>query len=299
MDSVIVKNNGWEGFSEDHIMQASKILLRDYEVKISRFVNSGFNNKVLIINNEIVLKFPRNSFSSERLIAEKKITDLLINFPFRFPRYNILSVDKRLVGKYRYIEGYPLRKLKVMNECVKHDFSKYFDYISEFDMTSIQKGHIVINDTDSWVKSQLSLMEKFEDIERTYIDKMYFEFLRNEIRRLETYLSDEDFTLIHGDFYRDNIILQNDLCHISGIIDWGEACSGDIAFDLASLAVDYDLGTVLDLIPARFRPEKEKILKRISIYKKIEPLYTLYFVIKEGRDNEAKILSEEFKKSLQ
>lgn len=294
-----MERNCWEGFSKDHIMHISKILLGNYEIRSSRLANTGFNNIVIIINNEIVLKFPRNCLSSEKLISEKNFTDLLFDFPFRIPKYDILMVENRPVGRYRYIEGYPLRKMKVMNKCVMNDFSRYFDYTSEFDMTRFQKSHIGIYDTNSWIKSQLDLLEKFENTGRRYIDDRYFEFLRDEIGRLEAHLSDEDFTMIHGDFYRDNIILQKDLCHIAGIIDWGEAGSGDIAFDLASLAVDYDLNSVLNLIPARFRPEKNRICERINIYKRIEPLYNLYFLIKEGRDSEAKVLSDEFKNGLQ
>lgn len=285
--------------SRENMLSFAKEVTGKSNISDYHFIEAGWNSVILVINGNIALKFPRSESSSQKVEYEQKILSILEGFPFKTPQYRVVAFKKYKVGIYPFIEGRPLSSVRRIGKDLLSDFSRFFEYTFNFDLTGMTDAGITVVEPEEWIHRELSMLEEFQHYLGNYIYKEFFQKISMSIKEMSMNLSTEDIGLIHGDFYRENIVVSQDCSRINGIIDWGESGSGDLAFDLAALSVDFPEDQTLSMIPHKFQDRSQTYLERIRIYKKIEPLYNLLFLKKYNKDQDFKKMSDEFNNRLQ
>lgn len=285
--------------SREYMLKVANEIIGDSMISSQQFIETGWNSIILVINGVTALKFPRDIRSSGKLEYERKIISLLDGFPFNVPHYEIVEIENDTVGIYRFIEGMPLSSIMDLGGNLLSDFSRYFEYTFSFDPLKMERAGIMVVDAEGWIEKEVKILEEFRRSIGKHVNQESLEDLSERIKDMSHSLIPEDIGLIHGDFYRGNVLVNPDCSGISGVIDWGESGSGDLAFDLASLSVDFSEDVIIRLIPHGFSARSRKYLERMRIYKSIEPLYTLFYLNRFGKDAEIKKLSGEFNRRMQ
>lgn len=237
----------------------------------------NLDNDVLIINNNLVFRFPKYQKGIISLKNEMEILRHIKNstlMPIPNPVYQ--SLDSLEVGKafmgYPLINGEPLWKEsfnKIENEEVLQSLA-----------TQIASFLLELHSISKETRGEFLYLENHDP--RKEIDELYyrikselFSFIRKDaqkgiIHSFDTFLHNEQSlnikeTLIHGDFGASNILWEPKMLKISGIIDFGSSGLGDPAYDFAGILSSYGedfFSRVISLYP-----NGEEISKRVRFYK--------------------------------
>ncbi|ERJ13236.1 phosphotransferase family protein [Haloplasma contractile] len=249
-----------------------KLTIREYEKN-----DIGQNNDVLIINTNLVFRFPKYKDGISILKEETRILSCIkskVSLTVPSPIY--LSFDQMDVGQaftgYELIPGSPLWKeklYKIKNKgSVKNIAVQLVNFLKE--LHSIPKDRCYPNFEQMENNPQKDMIVLFEKIKskiyplisdkhKKQITKSFKEFLESpSFLNLET-------TLIHGDFGASNIIYNPVESEVSGIIDFGGSGVGDPAYDFAGLLSSY--GEAFYNMCLELYPSGKEISKRVTFYK--------------------------------
>lgn len=199
-------------------------------------INEGVMNVVIIVNNEIVFRFPRNEWAKDRLSIEYNILKVIkdvLKAPIPTPIY--CSDD---VITYRMIPGRAIQQNDLLNnDLVVRQLGELLTDLHSFSMQVIQKAGIPATYTtltsEQWI-------EFYEDVQRELfpflMDSAKFWINEHFKCLLDNTLSlDYNPTFIHGSIRPSHIIFDPNIKYISGIIDFGTAGIGDPAEDIAGI----------------------------------------------------------------
>lgn len=254
----------------------------------------GQNNDVVIINDDLIFRFPKYEKGIEALKIETGLLLILkerISLTIPVPQFYFLDTNEcsNAFSAYKLIKGSPLRrnifnniqdKLKVANQLAI--------FLKELHNVPLSK----INDAG------ISVMDGFEEWLHLYneVREKLFPFMREEARSsvskgFENFLQDEknkayEKVLIHGDFGPSNILYNNDTQIVTGIIDFSEASIGDPAIDFASLIGPFGYGEDFLFLFKEIYPQVESFLGRARFYASTFALQEVLFGLKVN-DEEA------------
>ncbi|MGG5735930.1 MULTISPECIES: phosphotransferase family protein [Bacillus cereus group] len=244
----------------------------------SVYVNEiGQNNDVLIVNDNIVFRFPKYEKGIQKLRVETKLLEKIRPFiTLHIPNPCYQRFQDEVPGKvftgYEMIEGEPFWKdifTEINDEkqiqklaCTLAGFLKELHEIP----LSIFEGIMQYDGTDTYSEIN-SLYSKLQE--------HVYPFMRNEVRKeisksFELYLNESshfNFTpsLVHGDFGMTNILYSATKRDISGVIDFGGASMGDPAYDFAGILASYG-EEFLQLFSVHY-PNLEAVKERMYFYK--------------------------------
>lgn len=113
----------------------------------------------------------------------------------------------------------------------------------------------------------------------------YYERLLDEYTRdpsLHTYQP----ALLHGDLSPDHFLGDPEQATLTGVIDFGDVCIGDPAWDLIYIYEDYGLATFKSFI-THYDPENTNLLERkIQLYQSLNNVDYCLGVLAEGYDSD-------------
>jgi aminoglycoside 2''-phosphotransferase len=247
----------------------------DLAVHTVRLVsNEGQFNTILVVNDELIFRFPRYEQGIATLLLE---INLLLQFrdslPLPIPDPVYISLASPIPGKvfmgYRRVPGEPLWK-PVFDAIQDHkilqgiasQLAQFLFALHTFPLEKLDPSFEMHDTMQEWVTLYRDIRENL------------FSFMRPAARiqtcaHFEAFLnSPESFDykpgLRHGDFGTGNILYDVRSRRISGIIDFGSAGVGDPAVDLASVSCFGD--SFYQRIQA-FYPVTEAALQRAVFYK--------------------------------
>lgn len=228
-----------------------KQILKRYPQLVIRTVNfqprEGQFNDILVINDDLVFRFPRRQRIVDNLAIEKAILSRIQRgVPLSVPRPIYSSANTSVVGEvflgYTRIPG---RSFKVdtfhqiregyARRYLAEQLASFLHAMHDFppDYFGIELPHY--DTADHW-------RQMFAGIQQHL-----FAHMRSDAREEVTahfnirFSQPEQFVfepcLVHGDFGPYNIIYDEKRGRISGIIDFSEAGIGDPAMDLASVSL--------------------------------------------------------------
>jgi len=208
--------------------------------------DAGQYNEILILNDEVVFRFPKYEESIATIVKEIRILNCIqgrvqLSVPnpiFSSPEMNI--VGKAFMG-YPLIPGEPLWRhifKGIQDETILDRFaSQLAGFLAELhEIPYAALGLVLpIEDTlDEW-------MDLFANI-KTHL----YEFMRSDAQRevtshFEAFIDTPELhrfspAIRHGDFGSTNILFDPTSMEITGILDFGFAGVGDPAIDLASVS---------------------------------------------------------------
>jgi aminoglycoside 2''-phosphotransferase len=254
----------------------------------------GQFNDILIVNEELIFRFPRSPHVAATLATE---TNLLVQLqgllplPIPCPIYQDHEPQTgalRFMG-YRMLPGTPLWREVVdtmaEDRARDHMATQLAEFLNALHTLPVAAlgGDVPIRDDANW---WANLFAQFQD--------QLYPFMRPDARddisalfsTLLTDLRDNPTrpALRHGDFGTGNILYDPQALAITGIIDFGFAGLGDPALDVAALAGGY--GEQFLARCYAVYPQMEQMLPRARLYQGTYALQQALYALRDGNQED-------------
>lgn len=236
---------------------------------------SGQNNDILIVNANIIFRFPRYPGALTWLQVEAAVLETIEErVPLPVPKPVYLNLNGSAAGEvfmgYLRLPGVPL---------LRDTFTAIKDHSVRVRIAEQLAGflHSLHTTPLSQIKPtlpQVDTQAQCRDIYHRMREKL-FPYMRPEAREwaeghFESFLAeaanfDYQPVLKHGDFGATNILFDPHQLTVSGIIDFGSAALGDPAYDFAGLLSSFGEDFIVDC--ARTYPQVDRFTPRIYFYR--------------------------------
>jgi aminoglycoside 2''-phosphotransferase len=249
---------------------------------------NGWDNDILILNNEVVFRFPKSKGVAAKVQDEVAlVSQLLLKNPWvQIPRYESVYLDEEFRGvKYDYIDGESLSDYEVINYIKPQNAEILGDFLTKLhsiDLSTLKGTKIVPIHTMEYWEDLFNSVEAFvfpylKQSQKNKINNLFKSFFKNSI------FTTSKKRLIHGDLTIANILFQKDKGLVNGIIDFTDAQVGDPAFDFAGLYWSFGPDFTPDVLSYYQVKDKESILNRVQSFYGLQPIFhNLLYAIKEN-----------------
>ncbi len=233
----------------------------------------GQYNTVLLVNDELIFRFPRFAAGLEQLQLETKIlTAVQPHISLQIPNPIFVHLDTAVLGEafmgYSKIAGeglWPSVFKTIQDDVVLERLAQQLaTFLHELHHVPIQE----------LVDEPLPVSDGVDEWEDVYgrIEEKLFPYMRLDAAKsvayhFETYFAtgfDYEPCLRHGDFGTGNILYDSSAKRINGIIDFGFTVLGDPAFDFAGL-LTYSEPFVQRM--SKYYPALKSYWERIHFYR--------------------------------
>lgn len=224
-----------------------------------REIDAGWDFKVLILEDEWVLRVPRSGRSVEELESEVRLLPALASaLPVEIPRFEQVS-RKPCFVLYRLIRGEPLQ-----GDEDPAGVRAFLDALHGFDTSGVQVRRpewlgIYRTHAEDWQRVVLPLLDRDE--------RGRAEALLDEIETLTGYAP----ALVHCDLGPAHLLCRDG--RLVGVIDWGDAKVGDPAIDYAWLMNG----------PFRDWEVNDDLRRRALIYHRLGPWFEVEYGVRTER----------------
>ncbi|WP_263700904.1 aminoglycoside phosphotransferase family protein [Bacillus thuringiensis] len=210
----------------------------------------GWDNVAIIVNDELLFRFPRKQEYAMRIPVEKELCTLLSYslHEIKVPQYHLLYRNDAdavpLCSYYRLIHGEPLKTdtvTKLEDKELKTIITQLAVFLATLHSIPLKQGTTL----GFPVEKTLTYWKELQTKLNQYVTNSLTSFQKSALNRLfESFFTCIDTstfqnTIIHADFTHHHILFDNQNKDISGIIDFGDAQIGDPAFDFAGLYSDF------------------------------------------------------------
>ncbi|WP_242236203.1 aminoglycoside phosphotransferase family protein [Bacillus cereus group sp. BfR-BA-01316] len=232
----------------DSYKQYIKEALPDLSIHSYMQNEEGWDNITVIINDELLFRFPRKLEYAQRIPLEKELCILLSHslLEIEIPKYHLLYKNDAipLCSYYTLIHGEPL-KPEIVTTLEKKEIKALITQLATFlaalHSIPLQRvttlGFPIEKTLTYWKELQTKLNQyvtsNLNSSEKSALNRLF----KNFFACIAT--STFQNTIIHADFTHHHIIFDNQNKTISGVIDFGDAQIGDPAFDFAGLYYDF------------------------------------------------------------
>jgi len=230
----------------------------------------GLLNDVVIINGELIFRFPKHEYGFKHLKDEARLLRLLQNYITLDIPSPLYESDDCLA--YRMIPGETLRRDMLMR-LAEGDQQAIADQLAQF----LKELHgLPINEITDFEMPLADALMKYEGWVKAYerIREKVFPFLIPHVREwvtehFESHLADRnnfeyELRMVDTDLPPYHVMFDRQRNRINGIIDFGCAGLGDPAIDLGVIIYHYGESFMDRLY--RTYPEAEIYLKRARFY---------------------------------
>jgi aminoglycoside 2''-phosphotransferase len=258
-----------------------------FRVRSHTVLLEGWDNVVLLANGSHVFRFTRRPDASEQLRKEAQLLPTLSEYlTLRVPAPEYVWMDgdlPRFMG-YRLIPGEQLRAGHVNGSNVGRFASSLALFLTQLQGVPLgELGDLVPRHTGGdWRGLYLGLRE---EAERLVAPRLSPEAASGLLGDFDGYLEEPaNFRfrprLIHRDLSSDHILHDPATGGLTGVIDWGDACVGDPAFDLTGLLADY--GPAFAEAVAAAKGDPSEYLRRAGFFARIVGVHTVLHGLNVG-----------------
>jgi aminoglycoside 2''-phosphotransferase len=273
---------------QDVLLQSIRSEYPDLRIASVEYNGDGQNNDVLVVNDELIFRFPKYAGALKRLEIETAIlTGIAGRVSLPVPAPTFVSIEARAVGEafmgYHKLAGEPLWRetFRAIDddetlEGLASQLGRFFKELHSIPAASIG-CELPVLDTD----------EKCADLYACIREKL-FPYMRPDARKwtehhFETFLNAKarfGLALKHGDFGASNILFDRQKRTICGVIDFGGSGLGDPAYDVAGLLSCY--GEAFVRRCWKVYPEIGSFMDRVRFYQGTFALAEALFGIENG-----------------
>lgn len=177
--------------------------------------NEGWDHEVVIVNNNLVFRFPKTEHIRDKMVVEECLLKNLkrIITQISLPNYKVIKNDKGVpvFGSYKYLNGKPISSIKY-KETLKSDtnakaIADFLSALHSLDYYPLKKlGLDCTYNREYW-------MELYNKIEGTLF-KYLTQWQKEDIRYLfDNFFNNNLYThyksgVIHGDLTDSNILIE-------------------------------------------------------------------------------------------
>lgn len=254
----------------EHYARRIGEIIPEIEISSLRLNQEGLINDVLIVNDELVFRFPKNEHGFKRLQDEFGILRLLkdyITLPIPRPFY-----ESDACMAYQMIPGETLRRDLLLRlseddqQAIADQLARFFLELHNFPVRQVKVFELPMADAlmkyDGWVNAYERIREK--------VFPLLLPHLRETVtEHFELHLADRsnfeyELKLVDTDIPPYHIMFDRKRKRVSGIIDFGCAGMGDPAIDLG--VIIYNYGESFFKRFYKVYPEAESYLRRARFY---------------------------------
>ena len=217
-----------------------------------REIDEGWDFKVLILDEEWVVRWPRHRLSVEEIEKEVALLPALgPRLPVEVPRLEYVSREPWLVA-YRLIEGEPLRDED--SEGVRG----FLEALHSIDVDAVPAPR------PDWLETYRELADDFRRVALPLLDADERPAGTALLAEVDT-LTGFEPALTHSDLGPSHLLVRDG--HLAGVIDWGDARVGDPALDYAWLLNGPFPGWDVD----------DELRRRARIYHRLGPWFEVHY----------------------
>lgn len=269
----------------DPVMRMRRILVEKFSMHNSIDIiseRSHTGRHVFLVDREWIFKvqYGRGSLDLRR---EIELTGIMSGCPLRVPSYRYIHTSSNLTcGGYRMIEGEGLGRAGRLSPVMMGQFHEFRSWLN--DSTQCVKLFKAVNyfTAPRWALRYRKLIKRFSveavrlgiKIEKDILDKLLDRFEKKAMNNMKP-------SLIHGDLYRDNVIVDLKEGKLNGVIDFGDACIADPALDYAAFTLDFP-SQMDDLLRSSTEPMDENFPWRMMFYFSTEPIFSFMEAMDRG-----------------
>jgi aminoglycoside 2''-phosphotransferase len=244
------------------------------DIHSAKLDQSGQNNDILLINGDIIFRFPRYRIALDSIQAEAAVLETIKGrVPLPVPELEYLSLDGLAGGEvftgYARLPGVPFLRdvyAAIGDEPVRKRLAEQLaGFLKALHSTPLDQIAIKLSHSDTraecediFERMRVKLFPHMRPDARQWAADHYESFLTNPAN------FDYQPVLKHGDFGTTNILFDLQKQDICGIIDFGNAALGDPAYDFAGLLSSYGERFLTNC--ARTYPEINNFLPRVRFY---------------------------------
>lgn len=207
-------------------------------------ITKGWDNDVVILDEQLVFRFPKQEYYKDKLKAELQLlSHLSPKMPVPIPEYTY-NVPGESFGGYTLVKGVEISTevyqsfsekdrwevAKQLGEClsVMHDIA--LEEAEEFGFSKPDKS-------EYWwgPKHMTSALSRIREKVFPLLKDDEVEWVEHQFDKYFSLSLDFNQTLIHSDFTHDHLLFDLDKNRVSGIIDFSDSEISDPAMDFAGL----------------------------------------------------------------
>jgi aminoglycoside 2''-phosphotransferase len=230
------------------------------------FNQDGLANDVIMLNDQFIARFPKDTHAEERLALESRILELVrVSVEMPVPQFEYQAED---VVIYRMLAGEPLtrevllRQDEIVQDHLAEQLALFLSQLHAIPRVLVEHHRVGVSEAERSLEDWSAM---FADIQRelfpflwahqkSWVRQLFTPVLAGQINlRYEP-------VLIHGDLGVYHILYNPIQSRINGIIDFGVAGLGDPASDFACLIQALGEGFLRRM--ARFSPAISPALDR-------------------------------------
>ncbi|HDW8007242.1 TPA: aminoglycoside phosphotransferase family protein [Bacillus cereus] len=210
----------------------------------------GWDNVAVIVNDELLFRFPRKQEYAMRIPLEKELCAILSCslHEIKVPKYHLFYKKETdaipLCSYYTLIHGEPL-KTEIVTTLEKQERKALITQLATFLAALHSIPLKSVTALGFPIEKTLTYWKELQTKLNQYVTNNLTSFQKSALNRLfENFfacLATSKFqnTIIHADFTHHHILFNKQNKRISGVIDFGDAQIGDPAFDFAGLYYDF------------------------------------------------------------
>ncbi|WP_166704837.1 aminoglycoside phosphotransferase family protein [Bacillus albus] len=234
----------------DSYKQYIKEALPNLSIHSYKQNEEGWDNVAVIVNDELLFRFPRKQEYAMRIPLEKELCTLLSYslHEIKVPHYHLLYRNDAdavpLCSYYTLIHGEPLKTdtvTKLEDKELKTIITQLAAFLTTLHSIPLKQGTTLGFPVEKTLTYWKELQTKLNQYVTNSLTSLQHSSLNRLFENFFTCIDTSTFqnTIIHADFTHHHILFDKQNKTISGIIDFGDAQMGDPAFDFAGLYYDF------------------------------------------------------------
>ena len=234
----------------DSYKQYIKEALPNLSIHSYKQNEEGWDNVAVIINDELLFRFPRKQEYAMRIPLEKELCTLLSCslHEIEVPQYHLLYRNDAdavpLCSYYTLIHGEPLKTdivIKLEDKELKTIILQLATFLAILHSIPLKQGTTLGFSVEKTLTYWKELQTKLNQYVTNSLTSLQKSSLNRLFENFFTCINTSTFqnTIIHADFTHHHILFNKQNKNISGVIDFGDAQIGDPAFDFAGLFYDF------------------------------------------------------------
>ncbi len=249
---------------QNHLKQQK---INNYQVN-----NSGYDNLIIIVNDNLVFRFPKKADIYETYEEEAKIVNYLKPFISTEIPNIIIGNKKSNYTVHALIKGKDFHSLEETEKNnitanISKDIAKFFS-----EMHSVKNIFLTPenNKLEDW-----GCYKYYNHVYNFVKERGKAKILENTIEKfveISKTLKNSDNVICHDDLHNGNIIVNLEKQKLAGVIDWGDAAFKNYNYDFMHLddCLFYNVIEEYEkLMKKKVNIEFVEILKKIRVFGKI------------------------------
>lgn len=230
----------------------------------------GLMNDIVIVNGEVVFRFPKHEYSFKHLKNEARVLHLLQNYislEIPLPLY-----ESHDALAYRLILGETLRRDMLMGlpeddqQALANQLAQFFKELHGVPIREMSDFEIPMADAlmkyEGWVNVYQRIRDKVSPLLLPHLREWVAEHFESHLANMSNF--EYELKMVDTDIPPYHIMFDKQEKRINGIIDFGCAGLGDPAIDFGVIIYNYGESFMNRFY--KIYPEAETYLKRARFY---------------------------------